>query len=150
MHSIVIEDPKHQFSVAHFVFSEGRYEPLHGHNYAVRVEISGSLNDSQMVMDFRTVKEQVRRICKGLDHRVLLPGESTIIRLRDLDDAIEVRVEGKRYLLPKEDCTVLPIVATTAELIAEYIAGRLTIPKEYRLKVCVSESPGMWGCFERE
>ncbi len=150
MHSIRIADPKAHFSVAHFVWSSGKLEPLHGHNYTVSIEIYGTLNDFGMVMDFRTVKEQLRRVCKVLDHKILLPGESTIIRLRDLDDAIEIRAENKRYLFPKEDCLILPITASTAELISEFIAGQLDIPEAFRLKVCVSESQGMEGCFERE
>lgn len=149
MHSIRIVDPKSHFSVAHFVRSLGQLEPLHGHNYSVSVEISGPLDDAGMVIDFRTVKEKLRKICKALDHKILLPSESTIIRIRDLDDAIEVRAENKRYLFPKEDCIILPITASTAELISKFIAEQLDIPDDYGLKVCVSETLGTEGCFER-
>ena len=42
---ILIERGNLGFSAAHFITMEGRCEPLHGHNYGVRVEVSGGLTD---------------------------------------------------------------------------------------------------------
>lgn len=136
------------FSAAHFVASAGACENLHGHNYTVEVYIEGPLNEDEMVLDFRDVKTRTIEICKSLDHRVLLPGESNVIKIRDLDDTVEVRVGDKRYILPRTDCLVLPLAATTAELLAEFIAGKIEIASSHLLRVCVAESEGSVGCFE--
>ncbi|MHA1960406.1 MAG: 6-pyruvoyl trahydropterin synthase family protein [Candidatus Thorarchaeota archaeon] len=150
MHSIHVTDKRMHFSAAHFVMGASKCENLHGHNYTVEVYVNGPLDGHGMVIDFRDVKEQVLKVCKTLDHKVLLPGTSEVIKVRDLDDAIEVRVEAKRYVLPKSDCLVLPIVATTAELLAEFICCKLEFPDGFRFRVCVDEAIGSTGCFERE
>lgn len=150
MHSIHVTDQKMHFSAAHFVIDGGGCERLHGHNYTVELFISGPLNEKGMVIDFRRAKQQVIRICKTLDHLVLLPGESSEIKPRDLDDAIEIRIEKKRYVFPKEDCAILPVRATTAELLAEYFAKQLKFEENLLIKVCVSESPGSTGCFDKQ
>lgn len=150
MHSIHVSGKKLHFSAAHFVMGASKAENLHGHNYSVDVYLSGPLDSHGMVIDFRDVKEQVSRVCKSLDHKVLLPGSSEAIKVRDLDDTVEVRVEAKRYVLPKSDCLVLPIVATTVELLAEFIHSKLQYPEEFKAKVCVAEATGSTGCFEKE
>jgi 6-pyruvoyltetrahydropterin/6-carboxytetrahydropterin synthase len=149
MHSIYVKDGKMTFSAAHFVMGAEYCESLHGHNYEVDIEIFGELNELGMVLDFRDVKKKVRSLCKTLDHRVLLPGESEVIDVKEKNDSLEVFVRGKRYCFPIEDCVVLPFIATTAELLAEYIALKLEFPDGIKVKVCVSESSGSKGCFEK-
>lgn len=64
---------------------------------------------------------------------------------------IEVRYGSKRWLFPMEDCVILPIFNTTAELLAEYVANQLVQTdalaegKWRRLRVEVEEAPGMKG-----
>ena len=51
--SIVLEKEYFKFSCAHFlIFPDGTKERLHGHNYRVRVEITGDLSDRGLVIDF--------------------------------------------------------------------------------------------------
>ena len=64
---------------------------------------------------------------------------------------IEVRYGSKRWIFPMEDCVILPIFNTTAELLAEYIANQLVQSevlakgKWSQLQVEVEEAPGMKG-----
>ena len=148
MHSIRVNDQRLHFSSAHFVMGSDYCETLHGHNYFVEITVSGNLDTLGMVIDFRTIKKRAIGICERLDHKTLLPGESEVIEIQESEYSNEVNVGGKRYVFPKEDCVILPAKATTAELLAEYIAAELDLPKEYRVKVCVSESLGSMGCFE--
>ena len=148
MHSIYVKNGKMSFSAAHFVMGTEYCESLHGHNYDVEIEISGNLDDFGMVIDFREVKKKVRSLCKTLDHRVLLPGNSESIDVQEKGESVEVFVMGKRYCFPIEDCVILPFTATTAEFLAEYLAKNLVFPEEMKVKVCVSESVGSKGCFE--
>jgi 6-pyruvoyltetrahydropterin/6-carboxytetrahydropterin synthase len=147
MHSIRVSDRKMSFSSAHFVAESATPERLHGHNYQVEVIIGGQLNSDGMVLDFRDIKKRVSDICTNLDHRVLLPGRSQRFKIREADSSIEVIAASKRYVFPKEDCLLLPIQTTTAELLAEYIATSLDLPTGYDIQVCVCESPGSIGCY---
>jgi 6-pyruvoyltetrahydropterin/6-carboxytetrahydropterin synthase len=119
MHSIRVSDQKLHFSSSHFVLGSDGCENLHGHNYTVEIIIEGKLNKYGMVIDFRDVKRQALEVC-----------------------------ERKKYVFPVEDCVVLPATATTAELLAEHIYQHLEFPDSYRLKVCVSENVGTFGCYE--
>jgi 6-pyruvoyltetrahydropterin/6-carboxytetrahydropterin synthase len=148
MHSIRVNDQRLHFSSAHFIIGADYCETLHGHNYFVDITVSGPLDSEGMVMDFRDIKKKAIQICERLDHRTLLPSKSKSIKVADSDLSYEVTVSGKRYVFPKEDCFVLPIDATTAERLAEYIASQMSLPQRCNIKVCVSESIGSMGCFK--
>jgi len=101
-----------------------------------------------MVVDFKKAKEEAIRICNTLDHKVMLPGDSTTISIAAENGFIEVKAASKRYVFPEEDCIIIPTKATTAELLAKYIHGHLKYPDDYRVRVCVSESTGSTGCYD--
>ena len=102
-------------------------EGLHGHNYRARVTIDGTLNeDAWFVFDFVEIKRIMRQICDDIDHRVLLPLESSRVKVAEMDDAVHVTVDGKlRYVFPRRDCALLPVPNTTVEMLAELLADRL-------------------------
>ncbi|MDO4628693.1 MAG: 6-carboxytetrahydropterin synthase [Planctomycetia bacterium] len=66
---------------------------------------------------------------------------------------LEVRYGSRRWVFPMEDCVILPIFNTTAELLAEYIAEQLaqcellSAHRWTRLTVEVEEADGMKGTF---
>lgn len=148
LHSIRVSSQKMSFSSAHFVVGADYCESLHGHNYTVEAIVTGPLDANGMVLDFRDVKKQAVNVCARLDHKVLLPGNSETITIDDTEISYDVRIGGKRYVFPREDCIVLPSSATTAELIAEYIAGELQFQSNHSVEICVSESPGSIGCYD--
>jgi 6-pyruvoyltetrahydropterin/6-carboxytetrahydropterin synthase len=135
------------FSSAHFVQGVDDCESLHGHNYRLSLIIEGELDDLGMVLDFREVKRQAVMICKQLDHKTLLPTDSDSITVNRSDDSVEVLAGEKRYLFPFEDCVLLPLRATTAELLAEYLVKQMDLPEGYFVQACVSESEGSIGCY---
>ena len=50
----------------------------------------------------------------------------TVEVLRELGERVEVDVFGEpRYVFPTRDCAILPIGNSTAEMLAEYLAGQL-------------------------
>jgi 6-pyruvoyltetrahydropterin/6-carboxytetrahydropterin synthase len=146
---VLVKDQRMHFSSSHFVRSDEEVENLHGHNYALMIKITGPLNSDGMVYDFRDVKAKALEICKKLDHKVLLPGESKIVKVTKSEEFIEVHVGKKRYVFPKEDCLIIPTKATTAELLAKYIHEHLDFPENLKVKVCVSESAGSTGCYKK-
>ncbi|HET7250765.1 MAG TPA: 6-carboxytetrahydropterin synthase [Gemmatimonadales bacterium] len=116
------------FASAHFITLPGhRCEPLHGHNYRTRVAIEGGLDpEAHFVLDFVALKHLMKRLTDEIDHKVLLPLESDIVRVSKQGESVAVAVDGRpRYLFPAEECVLLPVPNTTVEMLARYLAGRV-------------------------
>ena len=114
------------FCAGHFISYEGdKCERLHGHNYRATVEIEGDLDDNHYVFDFIALKNRTKAITDELDHHMLLPTRSRIIAVEEGPRGVHVRYKDREWLFPREDCVLLPIENTTAELLARYIGQRL-------------------------
>lgn len=114
------------FCSGHFITYEGdQCERIHGHNYRTAVEAEGDLDENHYVIDFIALKDMTKAVIDELDHRMLLPTESRRILLSE--EGMNVRVTyGDRYWsFPRDEFALVPIANTTAELLAEYISGRL-------------------------
>lgn len=70
MHEVTIEA---DFSSAHNIRGyDGACENLHGHNWKVRVSVrSHSLDRLGMVIDFKKLKAETKKIIERLDHKYL-------------------------------------------------------------------------------
>jgi 6-pyruvoyltetrahydropterin/6-carboxytetrahydropterin synthase len=139
------------FSAAHFITFNGNIcERLHGHNWRTAVEVAGPLDENRYVFDFIALRDELQRIVSELDHRVLLPTKHAAIRVTAGDREVEAAFEDRRWVFPREDCVLLPVENTTAELIARWIAGRLIEAIGDRgsalesLQVEVEENFGQW------
>jgi 6-pyruvoyltetrahydropterin/6-carboxytetrahydropterin synthase len=155
-HRITLERNTLRFSAAHFTTFHGECEPLHGHNYDLFVDIEGGLTEDSWVFDFTAAKRLVAAICKQLDHRFLLPLNSTALQIEEHPTEYEIRFDQRRYLLPKSDVAALPIDNSTAERLAEWFAGRIAdelhalgANNVTRVTVGVEEAPGQAGWFSR-
>lgn len=116
------------FSAAHFITIAGHQcERLHGHNYRIGVSVSGEVDrDTGFVVDFAVIKRAVKPLIDALDHRVLLPAGNAKVHCREVGDQVEVSYRGApRFVFPRQDVAMVPVSDTTAELLAEYLAGRL-------------------------
>lgn len=115
------------FCSGHFISYEGdRCERLHGHNYRTAIEIEGPLDpQSWYVFDFIATKQLARAITDELDHRMMLPLHNPVVTLSHEGKEIHVRYRDRHWVFPRDDCVLLPIENTTAELLARYIAQRL-------------------------
>ena len=100
-------------------------ERIHGHNWRVAVEVDGPLDENHYVFDFIALRDLTRDLVAELDHRMLLPTESALIRLEDDGPNVVARFGDRHWSFPREECVLLPVANTTAELIADWIAGRL-------------------------
>ncbi|OFW03774.1 MAG: hypothetical protein A3I61_16070 [Acidobacteria bacterium RIFCSPLOWO2_02_FULL_68_18] len=125
---VVVSKDDLVFSSAHFITYAGhRCEGLHGHNYRARVTVDGALDPAdRLVFDFLELKRIMRRLCRDIDHLVLLPTESARIAVAQEGDAVLVAVDGTpRYRFPRRDCALLPVANTTVEMLAALLAERL-------------------------
>jgi 6-pyruvoyltetrahydropterin/6-carboxytetrahydropterin synthase len=114
------------FSAGHFITYAGdQCERLHGHNYRVAVELDDELDQNAYVFDFIALKDMTRAITEELDHRMLLPTQSRLIKLEEDGPNVRVVYGDRHWSFPRDECALLPIANTTAELLANYIGGRL-------------------------
>lgn len=135
-----------RFSASHIVPTIEKCERLHGHDYAVHLSVEGEPDSSGMIMDFILLKRVLREIVEELDHKVLLPAKSSLIKIEE-GDPTRIQVGEKSYSLPAEDVSIIDIGAASAEHLAQYILKKLVkeieIPKSVNsLSVGVDEGPG--------
>jgi 6-pyruvoyltetrahydropterin/6-carboxytetrahydropterin synthase len=139
------------FACAHFmIFKDGTREPLHGHNYRVRVNGHHNTLDDDMVIDFLNLKPVVRKICDEIDHKLILPSECPLLEIVQNGAQVEVKTPDSSFFsFPKTDVLVMPIKNSSVERLAEFIAKEidLEVKKIYNfrfdtLEVEVEESKG--------
>jgi 6-pyruvoyltetrahydropterin/6-carboxytetrahydropterin synthase len=138
------------FCSGHFItYAGGQCERLHGHNYRAAVEVEDDLDENFYVVDFIELKDMTREITDSLDHRMLLPTQSSLIRLEEEGPNWRVSYADRRWSFPRDECALLPVANTTAELLADYIASELRqaffargLPTPRVLRVEVEESFG--------
>jgi len=144
------------FSAAHFITFNGNIcERLHGHNWRAAVELTGPLDENSYVFDFIALRDGLQKIVNQLDHCVLLPTEHDAILVSASDSEVEVTFENRRWIFPREDCVLLPVANTTAELIAHWIGEQL-LPlikaqagaSVSTVQVDVEENFGQWASCE--
>ena len=147
------------FASAHFlIFPNGNREALHGHNYQVSVAVEGELDRAGVVLDFIAFKPLVKRICDELDHRTLIQKDSSVLKIRRSGDHVTVAYRNQRIVLPNDDALLLPIMNTSTELLAEYIAGQIRVKtrrhfpgaKLRMIEVGVEEARGQRGFYKDE
>ena len=116
------------FSAAHFITFNGDIcERLHGHNWRMEVEVIGGLDANGYVFDFIALRDGCMKLVEQLDHRVLLPETHPMISVVESENGKEVvaRFQDRRWVFPMEDCCILPVANTTAELIAQWAGNQL-------------------------
>jgi 6-pyruvoyltetrahydropterin/6-carboxytetrahydropterin synthase len=141
------------FSAAHFITFNGNIcERLHGHNWRTAVELTGPLDRNSYVFDFIALRDTLQGIINELDHRVLLPTKHAMITVKESKREVEASFEDRRWIFPREDCVLLPVENTTAELIARWIGERLRPTVENHqeaqvsmIQVEVEENFGQWA-----
>src|SRR5204863_9995537 len=89
------------------------------------IEVEGDLDENFYVFDFIMLKTRAKLITDELDHRMMLPTKNRVILLEESAKNVRVRYKDREWSFPREDCVLLPIENTTAELLARYIAERL-------------------------
>jgi 6-pyruvoyltetrahydropterin/6-carboxytetrahydropterin synthase len=154
--TVRVTKDSHIFSCGHFItFAGKQFERLHGHNYRTAVEVDGSLDENWYVFDFIALRDRLQAIVHELDHHMLLATKNPYVSVEEMGTSVRVRFERKEWVFPREDCILLPIENTTAELLAKYIAGRLLadLKKHHGytpavMRVEVDENVGQTAVYE--
>lgn len=137
-----------RFDAAHVIPHHPKCGRLHGHTYALHAEVHGDVDPATgFILDFGTVKDALRMVADRLDHHVLVQGKSPHFQVTKRRDQVHFEIGLKHYALPEVDVELLPIEATTAEALVEYIADEiLTLvqfpPTARQLNVGIDETYG--------
>jgi 6-pyruvoyl tetrahydropterin synthase/QueD family protein len=154
MRHVTVEGVRLRFAAAHMATLGDDLEPLHGHNYGVRCRVEGELTSDGWVIDFSVLKRAVREACERLDHRFLLQARSPLLAISETADGWVIEHRARRYVFPAADVVPLPIANTTAELLAEWLAGEVSsaldgarVDNIRRVMMDVEEMPGQSGGY---
>ncbi len=154
--SIKVYKQYFNFAASHFmIFENGTREPLHGHNYLVMFRVVAPKLSGDMVFDFLDIKPIVRDICNTLDHKLIIPKDHPLIRIdRGERNTIITTPDKCEFSIPSSDVLLLPIMNSSAELIAMFISSevRRLVLEKYQFKfseleIEVEETPGQSAVF---
>ncbi len=146
-----------KFSAAHFtVFSDGEAEALHGHNYRVTVELSGSEVDRlEFLVPAAAAKQEIRSQCAALDEKVLLPAACPHLELAEHGGILTAVLGARRYEFPSSEIVLLPVANVTVEALARFLWRRLRNQWAHLrdridvVEVTVTETPGQGASYRR-
>jgi len=114
---------KRIFSSAHHLRNyKGKCENVHGHNWAVSVEVEkNELDSSGMVMDFKELKMKLDEILKILDHKDLNEVEYFKIVNPSSENIAKYIYEELKKNLPQDLKICMVEVSETPDSSASYI-----------------------------
>lgn len=151
-HSTTIELFKEEmkFSAGHFtIFSATERENLHGHNFTVRVSLSGTLGPNGILTDYTPLKAELNEMCKAWNSIFILPTRSPHLKIDETPTHYIVHFADEELTFLKRDVLLLPIRNATLEEFADLMLAKLLDDREYldkaqidKLTVTVFSGPG--------
>lgn len=155
--AISVDPGELHFNAAHFITFDNSCENLHGHNFHVRIDARGVNNADDLVVDFVLMTRLAAGICAELNDKVLLPATSDVVTVEQRDHQVHVSSYGKQFTLPEDNCYLLPVSNTTAEMLAWHISERLLASLQQQgaaanvgeLEIAVEEADCQWGVCRR-
>ena len=136
-------------SVAHFVEVGGVFESLHGHNLALSAQVAGEAKGG-LLIDFRDLERILEESASSINHRLIVPKANRNLKITRRKGVLEICTPQKRYVVPENDATLLPITNSTVEEIARFIYKEVSrrLPSKVKLVyVSVHESEGKTATF---
>jgi len=96
-------------------------EPLHGHTFRAKLEISGPLDEFGCVVDFVLVEQILVKILQQFEHKILIPMHDPDLTLRQDGSQMTIRVFHREWVFPAKDVKLLPAKNASTETIAAII-----------------------------
>ncbi|MGC8645019.1 MAG: 6-pyruvoyl trahydropterin synthase family protein [Thermoplasmata archaeon] len=137
-----------RFSAAHFIPGDWKCSRIHGHDYSISARVVGEMGNESYFMDFSKAKSKLKEIADYLDHRVLIPQLRPGIGIEESMGNVTVRLGGKRYSFPSDECRIIPVKDTTAECLSQYVLEAFLPIVDERVgevDVEVHEGPGQYA-----
>jgi len=109
--------------VSHAPFGGNR---LHGHSYNLAVKLKQKPEaTSKLIFPFEELIATVRRICEELNNKVLLATGGGNVYKKDSTSIEYISADKKRYVLPTDDVTLIPVEEVTIEALASWLGERI-------------------------
>lgn len=143
------------FSACHFLPGHSKCNRLHGHNYAVHLHLTGEPDEGGIVHNFVELKKAMKSVADEMDHCVLMPGRSKVVKLVREGRQVNVSFADKRYSFPEGDVKVLDLEVISAEMLAEHALDMMVRslklgPNISKIKVGIDEGTGQGAWASRE
>lgn len=130
---IFIED---EFDYAHFIPGHSKCYPLHGHTAKIKIELKGSQEKFDMIVDFGELRKIVKSVLSMYDHKLIV-SEKYI--KESFNDRILIVYDDFRIELPKNDSCIIKKEVTTENLAEEICASLFKVLpnniKELRVEI---------------
>ncbi len=123
--SVAIDKISAHFSAAHFLISDHYEEGLHGHNYLVGIEVKGSMDIFDMIIDFVFLENLLSEVLLDWDHFVLIPSKNKHMKIHENKDNLEINYGKRFYSIPKEEVKILDCTNVTTETLARLLGEKL-------------------------
>jgi 6-pyruvoyltetrahydropterin/6-carboxytetrahydropterin synthase len=143
-----------KFSAAHFtILSATERENLHGHNFTIRVDLTGDVDDNGMISDYGPLKRLVQGLCDEWNETLLLPSLSPHLRLEQTPTEVLARFRNETLRFLPRDVTVLPVSNITIEELSRLFGERLAASDGLvgkgvtGLVVRCASGPGQWSTW---
>lgn len=165
--AVVIDDPSLRFNASHFLsfpvqsdsaLDAWAAEPVHGHDFYIRLRIEGPLDESSCVVDFLAVIRAIKTIARDWDHDLILARNTRGARFITSGDKTTILYEVApklQYTVPTDSIRWLDGSNVSAEeialeLLAELLEkfdseGLLYFERDaYRFELRLEEAPGCY------
>jgi 6-pyruvoyltetrahydropterin/6-carboxytetrahydropterin synthase len=115
-----------RFAASHIIPGHPQCGRMHGHTYAVHCVVRGEPQPGDgFIVDFNVLSGALKRVTERLDHKMLLPARHPGLDLKESEREVSFAAGGKRYVLPREDCELLPVGNCSAENLAQHCLDAL-------------------------
>jgi len=96
-------------------------EPLHGHTFRAKLEITGELDEFGCVVDFVLVEQIMVKILRQYEHKILIPANDPDLILRENGPKVKIGVLNCEWEFQAKDVKLLPVNNASTESIAGII-----------------------------
>lgn len=120
---------------------------LIGASYIVDIELQGPLDQQGMVLDFSTVKKQIKRLIdETVDHKLLVPSRYVGIQVAYQGEQVSLQFRDQQDLLwqhssPAVAIAQIPLDDIDAKLLTPWLQSQIQeqLPKNLQLKLTLRE-----------
>jgi 6-pyruvoyltetrahydropterin/6-carboxytetrahydropterin synthase len=142
-----------KFSAGHFtIFSATHREPVHGHTYQVRVEITNYVGELGLSYDYRHYKQKTRELCQQLNLYTLLPTKCPHLHIDTEGDYYHAQFADEVLKFLIKDVVLLPLANITLEELSHWFVQQLigdeTELNKHQIQaiaVTIASGPGQSG-----
>ena len=161
---LTIQSQDLHFCSAHFLIGdEGPLEPIHGHNFFLKLEVEGIPDTLGIILDFVLAKKALLTACKKFNTKTLIAAHPPAGEWLEnkKDEQIEYRLNNRLlYIIPAKDVVLLSLTNITAELLAEEILNgfyqELSMENAQvfshvdKMELTLEESPGSFSTASKK